>query len=76
MSEGLNCLALYLLEAIIENQHKCEGKAKPNEFGLRDVSMLLTDLDPRTDAFTKTAASVSVHTCSSLHFPWHYFHGY
>lgn len=33
MSEGLGCLVLYLLEAILEKQQKCEGKAKLNEFG-------------------------------------------
>lgn len=38
MSEVLGCLVLYLLEATTENQQKCEGKAKPNEFGFRDIA--------------------------------------
>lgn len=58
MSEVLGCLVSHLLEAVIENQQKHKGKAKPNGFGFFEtLSMLLTELDPCTDVSTQTSGS-------------------
>ena len=61
-------VALYYIYLKLLQRINKSVKGKQNQMSLvlETLNMLVADLDPWTDAFTKAAASGSTHTCSSL----------